>query len=159
MATIMVSPPVPIETPTPDYANPIWSVYRNDDLGFSFEFPGPCGLRVWGDHIAFGGISYLEVFPANGASLDEYVDQLMQELEQDGPYRPAKQDRLINHDPKGIVIEALIAHHTSVFAVFERDNTIYKFGSRLSSECIIPEVGLTNPDSFYHSVESFVFVR
>jgi len=147
-------------SPTPDYSRYAWSVYRNDELGYSFEFPSPCGLRVWRDNITFGGTSYLEVFPANGSSLDEYVDQLLQELDQkDGPYHPTKEDRLIHHEPKGIFIQALIAHHTSVFAVFEHGDMIFQFWSRLSLDCTIPEAGLTNPDSFYHSVESFAFIK
>jgi hypothetical protein len=163
VTSLLASPTPPIRsevTTNPEYSKYVWSVYRDDDLGYSFEFPSPCGLRVWNDTIQFGGTSYLEVAPAGGLDLEEYVAQLIHELDQnDGPYHPTRDDRLINHEPKAIILQALIAQHSSVFALFQRDDVVFKFWSRLSASCTIPEVGLANPDSFFHSVESFTFVR
>ena len=161
-------PPTPGPTPTSaleGYTN-AWSTYTDNQYDFQFDYPTyydviGCGVKA--DPTAlltFGSWNWLTVSPSNGLMLDEYVDQEIQELDgQDGPYQPGKDDARLNREPRGIVVEALIAHHGNTFVYFERDSLIYTFHARHNTGCMAPEIGIVNPTVFYRVVESFRFTK
>jgi hypothetical protein len=161
--TALISP-----TPTlaPEDYRDAWSAYTDNQYGFQFDYPAyydviGCGVRLSPPELLeVGSWNWLNVSPSNGLTLDEYVHQAIQELDQlDGPYQPAKDDARLNREPRGILVEVLIAQHSNTFVYFERDGLIYTFHARHNVGCQAPEVGIVNPAVFYQIVESFRFTK
>ena len=50
-------------------------------------------------------------------------------------------------------------HHNVIYVFFQRSDTIFQFAARLSRACWDPARGTTNPDMFWHAVDSFHLTR
>jgi hypothetical protein len=113
MLTLVVSATTePTRAPTssaPKFNGP-WKTYRNDTPGIAFEYPAQfdtnpqtCGLRVTNNQIEFG-VANLRIVPANGLSLDEYVNQHILKTDRPPVFRVVSRKTIRAHSTSGIAI-------------------------------------------------------
>jgi hypothetical protein len=149
-----------------------YSSYADASQGFAFEYPAAYDeppMQGWGcgpqagsadgkSYVFFGSDSQLVVSPAGGTMLEDYANLVMAQY---GPeqYPTRDDERLRNHDPRGIVVQAIIMHHQIIRAFYLRGDTIYEFSTRPSLACMDPSRGIVNPYVWWHAVESFHFTR
>jgi hypothetical protein len=169
MATIMVSPAAPSETPVPDLSSlrGVWNSYTNDDLGITFEYPAAydteplkslgCGVRLADNTVFFGYDNALSVAPAEGLDLAEYVDRYIQQRGTSfNAWRRGDFDT--NGALAGIIVEYFLrggVNHSGIVVFFQQDNNVYVFNAWLSLACSAPDIDVVNPEPFYRAVETF----
>ena len=154
-------------------ASPDWRTYTDDVRGYAFEYPARyeqepmqgwgCGVHAEGPEdgiprVIFGSENQLSVTTGREMTLEAYVEQFVQQLGAD-QYRRRDDERLRSHDPRGIVVETIIMHHNVICVFFQHGDTIFQFAARPSLACWDPARGITNPDMFWHAVDSFRLTR
>ena len=150
-----------------------WLTYRNDSYGFSFEYPavyaeGPysfCDLREVptedGATITIGMRSELNVFDAQGQTIEEYVDSRIQELQSGDPdwqLETRESSSQAGVDAISIVYRFGSLSRIGDAKVFKRGEDLYIFNFTFGAFCDVPEIGLHEWDVYPRMISSFTWV-
>ncbi len=158
----------------------IWTTHRNDQYGFSFEYPAiydeeanreTCGVRTDTNledprmgpikfQIQVGLQIYLFVLDPQGSSLGDFVNRFVKEREGAEWILQSKRDISV-HEVKGKKIDfrfgGLRRYGTVTFV--KRSGNIWLFAFTAGAQCDFPEQGIEELAAYEHMLKTFKFHR
>ncbi len=147
----------------PTVSTPIvWSTYRNDTYGFTFEYPAAydnasykdsCGIKESNDGIHLGHQIDLLFLESNGLDLTEYANTLLQS-------KGWTSTSLINATTDGlerVTVEYRFGglNRFGKFTLIKSGAHIFALNFTAGSFCDIPEASLSEPEVYSHVLETF----
>jgi len=164
----------PTITPTLDFFlyKDVWNTYVNKMYGFSFEYPAiydqalytQCRVRASqfdnGVRFDVAWRIFVEVFPSNGRSASQWVDEWL------GHYETVEiftRDAIFVNEEKVLFIEyqfGMLGRYGAIY-IFQKDDLFYAVNYYTGgSPCKVPEIGINDDFDIYpHIVQSFKFIR
>ncbi len=132
---------------------PLWLVHSDPAEGISFDYW--CTLSTEDNLLRFADDTYLEVLPANGHTLDELVTEYLAQL--GSPQYVNRDDSLLEHEPPGVTLSTVVSNSWHLTTLFLDEDTVYRFGALMQplTSCDAQALGVSNPDAYYRTVDSF----
>jgi hypothetical protein len=177
-AALTPSPTRLIPTPmaTIDYALDLdaWSVYTNEQYGFSFKYHtvwdippfNSCGIQEYSGpfspspdvlRLYFGARGGFGVIPANGLSRTAFVDQWIQDRTEPGIWELGGRENLfINGIGATRIYNSAGRYSERTF--FYANDYIYTFSFTGGAFCEFREVGLSEFDLYINALNTFSFI-